>query len=214
MSKIEYKIILADDHQIILDGIAGILKSQPGYNVLGTANSGIKVLELLKLFTPDLIISDVEMPGLNGIELLKIIKSEYPGIKIIMLTMYKEANLAKELLNLDTDGYILKTTDQAELLLAVNTVLNGKKYISPELSYNLLNTEIFPNPNQQLLNQLTERELEILILVSQGYSNKEIAETLFISPKTVDNHRTNMMAKLNIHNIAGLTRFAIQNNLV
>jgi len=208
------KIILADDHQLILDGLVKILSTLPGIEIVATANTGTDALKYLGLLKADLVITDVEMPGMNGIELLKAIRKQYPGVKVMMLTMYKEPALAREIMNLDTEGYILQTADQNEMLTAVSMILNGKKYFSPELTMNLVNTEIKADPDKQLLAELTQREIEILTLIAQGFSNKQIAEKLFISPKTVDTHRTNMMNKLNIHNVAGITRFAIQNNLM
>lgn len=214
MSQKKYSILLADDHQLVLDGLSRIISSHEDLAVADTANSGLEALKILKLIHVDMVISDIEMPGMNGVELLKSIRKEYPQVKVIMLTMYKEPGLANEMIRQGTDGYILKTADQEEMINAIRTVLNGKKYLSPELAFDVNRNEIGIDPKKQQLEKLTSREVEILVLIAQGYSNKEIASKLFVSPKTIDTHRTNMMGKLEIHNVAGLTRFAIQNKLI
>ncbi len=211
------KLIIADDHQIISDGLKALLKSYPEISVLGVASNGKEAVTLSQLFSPDIILMDVDMPIMNGIEATKAIKKDHPKIKIIILTMHNEAGLVKTLIAAGADSYLLKNTDQDELITAIHKVAQGKQYFSSDITATLLSSdnsvEKTVSHNSELSN-LTSREIEILKLIAMGFSNKEIGEKLFISHRTVDTHRTNLMKKLDVSNIAGLIRFAIQKGMV
>jgi len=211
----EIKVLLADDHQIIVDGLKSLLQNTADIQVAGEANNGREVLRLLGILKIDVILMDIDMPVMNGIDALKEIKRILPGIKVIILSMHQEAGMIKSLMAIGADGYILKSTSQDELIGAIRKVAAGQPYFSPEVTLSLLNT---PQNNLQSSKQqtemLTDREEEILKLIAEGFSNKEIGTKLFISHRTVDTHRTNLMKKLNANNIAGLISYAIKNGIV
>lgn len=210
----QYTILLVDDHQLVLDGLAKILSELDCIRQIVTVNSGPEALSHLLINTISLVISDIEMPGMGGIELLKKIKSSHPEVKVLILSMHNNSALTKEILGLQADGYILKTAHEKEMQFAVTDILKGKKYFSHDVTLALANKEIEKKADNKILDQLTQREKEIVSLIAQGYSTKEIAGKLFVAVKTIDTHRTNLMNKLEIHNVAGLTRFAIQHNLI
>lgn len=207
-------IILVDDHRLILEGLEKMLSGLEQNVQLYTATSAKEVLDHPKLIDADLVISDIEMDGMNGIELLKELKENYPQKKVLMLSMHNNSGLVKEIINLLADGYLLKSADEKEIRFAVEQILNGKKFFSHDLTLGLADNEIVPEVSLKPLDDLTPREIEILKLIASGLTNKEIAEKLFIAIKTVDTHRTNLMQKLDLHNAAGLTRFAIRNQLI
>ena len=210
----QYNILLVDDHQLVLDGLVKILSEIDGIAQIVTVNTGHEALNHSLLTKDTLLISDIEMPGMSGIELLKKVKDHNPEIKVLILSMHNNPALAKEIIGMRGDGYILKSANEKEMQFAVTEILNGKKYFSHDVTLEIANTEIGIDSDKQILNRLTQREKEILEYIAQGYSNKQIAEKLFLAVKTIDTHRTNMMNKLDIHNIAGLTRFAIRQNLL
>ncbi len=215
MNKI--KLLIADDHQIISDGLKALMKNNSEISIIGVASNGKEAINLAHLLSPHIILMDVDMPIMNGIEATKAIKKDQPEIRIIILTMHNEAGLIKTLIAAGADAYLLKNTDQEELISAIQKVAQGKKYFSSDITDTLLNSDdSFEKPilNNSELSNLTSREIEILKLIAMGFSNKEIGEKLFISHRTVDTHRTNLMKKLDVSNIAGLIRFAIQKGLV
>lgn len=212
-------IALADDHQIVLDGLKKHIESDSGYELLATANDGKKAFELCKMFRPDILISDIDMPMLNGIELTRKIKAELPEVKVIILTFHNEQSIIKKLAEYQVDGYLLKSSDIAELDMAVKKVAAGQQYFSSEVSISLLKgRELKRSPVSedigQQLSELSKREVEVLVGIADGLSNKQIGERLFISHKTVNSHRTSLMKKLEAHNVAKLIKFAIKAGLV
>lgn len=213
----EIKIILADDHQIIIDGLESLLSSQENYTVIRKVNNGTELLNDVALFNPDLVISDIEMPGLNGIEASKLLKKRHPDIKIIILSMFNEPSLIKQLIQAGVDGYLTKTSDQQELLSGIKRVISGQKYFGSDVTIALSNTTQVTDQAEgdfDKIAQLSERENEILKLVCEGLNNKEIGEKLYISHRTVDTHRTNLMRKLDVHSVVELIRFAIRNGII
>lgn len=211
------KILLCDDHQLIIDGLKNILQDQPTLTFAGEANDGAQALKILDVLAVDLVLMDIDMPGMNGLEATIQIKKTHPQTKVMILTMHDEPSLVRKIKDIGANGYMLKNADQEELLKAMDEVLQGKLHFPPEIlngtkpikeeSYSLRPSDAL------LISQLTEREIEILKQIAEGLSNKEIGDKLFISHRTVDTHRTNLMKKLDVHNIAGLIRFAIRNNL-
>jgi two-component system response regulator NreC len=169
----------------------------------------------VKLLDPDIVLMDIDMPVMNGIEALKEIKKVSPTTKVIILSMHEESGMIKSLMALGANGYLLKSCSQDELLGAISTVAKGQQYFSQGAVRSLLQMENSPNSAaQELTELLTDRETEVLQLIAEGFSNKEIGAKLFISHRTVDTHRTNLMKKLNVGNIAGLISFAIKKGLV
>lgn len=205
------RILVCDDHQLVLDGLKSLINGQDDINVVSTANSGREAIRQLEILKVDIILMDIDMPEMNGIEATKILKKDYPEIKIIILTMHDEKSIIQLLMDIGADGYILKNATQEELLQGIRQVKQGKKHFSPDVTIALLRND---KESSSVSPDLTERELEILKLIAEGFSNKEIGDKLFISHRTVDTHRTNLMKKLEINNIAGLIRYAIKHSLV
>lgn len=203
-------ILIADDHQLIIDGLKSLLKNQDGINVSAEANNGREALRMLGFLPVDVILMDIDMPVMNGIETLKEVKKLYPGIKVIIISMHNEAGMIRSLIDLGANGYMLKSCTQDELLGAIRKVADGQSYFSTDVTMALLKQA---NPGQNT-EFLTERETEILKLIAAGFSNKEIGDKLFISHRTVDTHRTNLMKKLTVSNIAGLISYAIKNGII
>jgi DNA-binding NarL/FixJ family response regulator len=213
MNKI--KVLIVDDHQIIIDGLKSLLQNNDDIVVAGEANNGREALRIPGILKIDVVLMDIDMPVMNGIEALKEIKRTLPGIKVIILSMHQEAGMIKSLMAIRADGYILKSTSKEELIGAIKKVAEGQPYFSPEVTLSLLNnTQNNLSSSTQPVEMLTDREEEILKLIAEGFSNKEIGTKLFISHRTVDTHRTNLMKKLNANNIAGLISYAIKNGLV
>ncbi|MFM1875991.1 MAG: hypothetical protein RL266_1728 [Bacteroidota bacterium] len=208
MSRI--RLLLVDDHQIVLDGIKALLDGLDGFDCVATADNGQKALDLLKVFPVDVVLMDIDMPIMNGMDATRIIKKEYPNVKVISLTQHSERGMVKRLLDCGSDGYLLKNIAQDELTSAIRKVNAGENAFSEEVAMSLAGKVVEKNANGVEI-ELTEREIEILSLIAEGLSSKQIGDKLFISPRTVDTHRTNLMNKLDIHNIAGLIRFAFKN---
>ena len=204
------RLILADDHQIVLDGLKALLDDLDGFDCVATAENGQKALDLLQVFEVDVVLMDIDMPVMNGMEATRRIKKHHPKVKVISLTQHSERGMVRQLLDCGSDGYLLKNIAQDELADAIRKVNNGENVFSSEVALSLAGKAVEKNSNGVEV-ELTERELEILALIAEGLSSKQIGEKLFISPRTVDTHRTNLMNKLEIHNIAGLIRFAFKN---
>ena len=213
----KYRVALADDHTIIREGVKPVLSGRPGIEVVGEAGSVSELVVLLKRTSPDVIILDISMPGGPGIDAIKEIRSLRPHTRILVFTMHREIDYLYRAMCAGADGYLLKDDPNSELILAIETVRNGKTYLSPNLSgeaqegwARFCRGENLPS----LSDPLTVREREVLKLVSEGKSTKEIADLLFVSPKTVEHHRANMMAKLKIKKVAELVTYAIQKGYI
>ena len=213
------KTLICDDHQLILDGLRNLLSQRNDLEIVAEATNGEQALQFTGTFLPGLLLMDVDMPIMNGLDATEQIKRKFPETRIIILTMHEEPALVKRIMEIGADGFLIKSSDQEIILKAIDEVLSGKKYFPDDLlnsreENNKLALEFSIKPSDALLlAQLTERELEILKLIAEGLSNKEIGDRLFISHRTVDTHRTNLMKKLDVHNIAGLIRFALKNRL-
>lgn len=204
------KIFLTDDHAILLGGLVKILAAEDDLEVLDTAGSVQETLDKLTRKTPDLLITDYNLPDDDGLTLVRRVKQKYPSIKIIVLSMHDEAHLIKEILKEGIDGYILKKDSQDELVNAVRAVKNGKVYLSSDVN-TMLMRGLNGTDEQKLL---TDREREILKLIAKEYTNKQMAEELFISERTVETHRKNIFRKTGTNNLVGLIKFAYANNLI
>jgi DNA-binding NarL/FixJ family response regulator len=211
------RILIIDDHQLILDGLKALIKDVQGFIFAGEANSGKEALKLARSSPFDIVLMDIEMDGINGIETTRLLLQEHPTAKILALTMYNEKGMINKALEAGVSGYVLKNVNKEELIEAIKKVVSGDKYFSGEVVTTLLekeSTKIITGKETPDLDKLTKREIEVLKLIAQGLSNREAGEKLFISPRTVDTHRTNLMEKLQIKNIAGLIRYAIQHNYI
>lgn len=209
----DINIAIADDHQLVIDGLISLLEKVEGFDVKASALNGQEALRLAENLKIDVFLMDIDMPVMDGIAATQALKKDYPHIKVLVLTMHDEKSMIQMLIDIGADGYLLKNSDQDELALAIKNVHGGKKHFSSEVTMSLLQPDA-PGVQKENLKDLTEREIEILTQIAEGLSNKEIGEKLFISHRTVDTHRTNLMKKLEVHNIAGLIRFAIKNGLV
>jgi len=213
------KIILVDDHQIVRDGIKSLLLDSPIIDIIGEAQSAYEFFELIKTKLPDVVLLDISLPGMSGIDATKIISADYPQIKILMLSMYTSEDFIFNALKSGVNGYLPKNTTRKELLLAINELFNGKQYFSKEISDTILKSyaqsaKYGNNVSDDKSNNLTKREKEILKYVVEGMTNPKIAEKLFISIRTVETHKTNIMKKLNLSSTVDLVKFAIKNNII
>jgi len=207
-----YQIVLADDHLMFRNGLKRIIEEPKELLVIGEASDGIELLNLLKKSAPDMVILDLSMPRLRGLEAAHEIKTLYPEVKILILTMHKSKEYLMQALSYKADGYLLKEDTDGELIAAIDTIRRGKIYISPllaeELTINLV--EFINRSGKPLDETLSTREKEVLTLLADGKSNKEIADLLFISPRTVEHHRASINKKLKIQNIVDLVKYAIR----
>ncbi len=214
------RILIADDHPIFIDGIKSLLEGVPGFNVVGEANNGLEVLTEIQKCWPDIILLDIKMPEMDGIEAMRIIKEKHPAIKVIMLTMHDEGRMIKELLEIGARGYILKNIGRDDLIKAIETVSGGKPYLDPAVQEKMIASISNPaedyssNESDELVDSITQREMEILQLIAVGMTSSEIAEKLFISKNTVETHRKNLLAKLKVKNTAALLKFAYNKGIV
>lgn len=209
------KILLADDHTIFQHGLEKSLISDKAFTVIAKANSGKSAIALAEKYTPDLVIIDVSMPDINGMEATRQILLNNSNIKILALTMHSERIYVLGMLHAGASGYLLKSCSFNELLTAIHRVLSGKLILCPEIKHLLTETEFAASARRKLSvpSLISQREREVLQLIAEGNTNKSISEKLNISIKTVDVHRNNLKKKLDIHSIAGLTKFAINEGL-
>ncbi|MEI7597286.1 MAG: response regulator transcription factor [Bacteroidota bacterium] len=217
MNKI--KLLIVDDHQIIIDGLKSLLSTEDFIEIVGEAKNGREAIDLASRIDIDVILMDVDMPIMNGRDATIQIVKNYPTIKIIILTMFNDKSLFSELIKAGASGYVLKNTDKEELIEAIISVSENKTFFSSEIPIMIVkpSTEQIlsgSTNNSEDLKVLTDREIQILISIAQGLTNAEISKKLYISIRTVDTHRTNLMRKLSIHNVAGLIKFAIKHNLI
>lgn len=206
------RILLADDHAVVRRGFRLILDSQPGLEVVGEASNGREAVQLAVALTPDLVILDVSMPELNGIEAARRIVEEVPRARVLALSMHRDGVYVREMLRAGARGYLLKDADDEALIDAVQAVARGDAYISPSVADSVLSDyrRHVTNP----LDLLSTREREVLQLISEGHTNKDIAQLLSLSVHTVDSHRSRLMEKLNLNSTGELVRFAIRNGLI
>ena len=208
-----FRIVLADDHALFLSGLAGLLARQPGFEVVGTAANGVECLSLLDEVQCDVALMDIDMPVMNGIEATEKALQRHPDLKVVTLSMHGDEEFYFRMVEAGAKGFILKNSDIDEVLTAIRTVCDGGSYFSQELLQNLvgnLKSTRSENPG----DMLSQREKEILLLICKGLSNQEIADTLFISKRTVDKHRANILEKTQCRTTANLVVWAIKNSIV
>lgn len=217
-------IFLADDHQILREGLKLILSKNENLQVIGESADGRDALEKIEKLNPDIAILDISLPSMLGIEIAHSLKKYQPGIKIIILTQHSNSEYIQEAIRLGVEGYILKNNASEELIKAIEKVIEGNNYISPEVTTQIFsdfrknqkNTTTAPSDTylDSQFSRLTPREREILKLIAEGKKNKEIASLLFISDQTVKVHRSNIMKKLHFNNLSELIKYAIANRLI
>lgn len=210
------KIIIADDHKLVSTSLIPLLNSQAGMQVVAEASGGRKAVELASKLEPDIVVMDIGMADLNGIEATRQIVSKYPHIKVIILTMHADRRYITEALNAGASGYLTKSCSFEELVNAIRAVSENKKYLSPEVSGIVIEESLNKSKkvNGSIFSLLTLREREVLQLLAEGKTIKEIAFDLTVSIKTVHTHRTKVMKKLKINNISSLIKYAIQEGLI
>jgi two-component system, NarL family, response regulator NreC len=209
------RILLADDHVVLRHGLSKSLQTEKDFEIIGQADNGHTAVRLARELSPDVIIMDISMPDLNGIEATRQIVKMLPKCRVIGLSMHSTKKFIMEMFKAGASGYLLKDCEFDELVNAIRTVASGKNYICPSISGILLETAMGDNKDEKssAFSALSQREREVLQLLAEGKTTKQIANKLFISPKTVEVHRLNIMNKLDIDNVAQLTKYAIQEGL-
>ena len=208
------KILVVDDHKIIRDGIAQLLDDEKNFFIIGQASNGREALEVLEQRRADIVIMDINMPEMNGIDCTREIVAKYDDVKVLALTMYSEDIYLKRMLAAGASGYILKSSGKEELLKAIQRIIMGHMHFSDEITHAAVpNMDNEPDKTGEMIS-LTGREKEVLKLIVNELTNQEIAEKLFISSRTVDAHRRNLIAKTGVRNTAGLVKYAIRNKIV
>jgi len=210
------KILIADDHGIVREGLRALIEKQPDMEVVGEAEDGQMAVELAEELLPDVVVMDITMPNLNGIEATRQIVEEMPGVKVIALSIHSDRHFVVDMLKAGVSGYVLKTCLTDDFIRAIRTVMTADEiYLSPRIAGIVVDDYISAVPAEaaSISSVLTDRERKVTQLLSEGKSTKEIALQLHVSPKTVDANRRQIMNKLNIHNVAKLTKYAIQYGL-
>jgi two-component system, NarL family, response regulator NreC len=214
------RILIADDHDVVRSGLKMLLRSHEGFSVVAEAADGEEAIQMVERHKPDVAILDISMPKLDGIEATRAIKQRYPDTRILILSVHQNEEYAYQVLKAGASGYLLKNAGKKEIVAAIRAVLSGKQSFSPGISQiivdGFVNRTKDPAPRDAVKpsNSLTERETEVLRLIAEGLTSRQIAEKLFLSFRTVNTHRANLMAKLDIHDTAGLVRYAINTGLV
>ncbi|HEX9021491.1 MAG TPA: response regulator transcription factor [Nitrospirota bacterium] len=211
------KILIADDHALVRQGIAAFLKMSDAYEVVGEAADGVEAIEAVKKYKPEIVVMDVSMPKLGGLEATVEIKKINPDVKILVLTQYEDTVYIRRFFKAGVSGYLLKKAVGVELLTAIDAIRAGKMYIHPSIATSLVDGYMGVQegkPVEDTYDSLTDREKQVLKLIAEGYTQKEAADILNISVKTVVTHQTNISEKLNIHTRAGLIKFAIQKGII
>lgn len=211
----QYNLIIADDHKMFIDGLMSILKDAPEFSVTTTAKNGAQVLKYLDINGVDdlhLLVTDLTMPEMDGIELNKTVKEKYPTLKTLVVSMHIDGGMIDKLIRNNVDGYVPKNAEKEELLSAMRTIVKGEKYFSQEIKMAYTDA-MFENKKQAEVN-LTDREKEVLKLIAEENTTQEIADILFLSKHTIESYRKNLISKLQVKNLAGLTKQAIKMGLL
>lgn len=215
--KQRHTVFIVEDHQLFREGLKAMLRRRDDIEIAGEAGDGLSAVRQIRKTKPDLVLLDLSMPKMGGISVMKEIKRELPDTRILALTIHESDQFVLEAFEAGTDGYCIKDASRQELMMAIDAVLKGKTYISPDISSQVM--EGYLTGRKELKktsswDSVTQREREVLKLLAEGYTNKEIADFLHISAKTVEKHRSNLMGKLDLHNVAKLTSYAIEKGLL
>lgn len=209
------RVVLADDHRLIRAGIRLLLEQVDGVAVVGEAENGRQALDAVRVLRPDVILLDIAMGGLNGIDAAARLAAEYPDVRVIILSMHANEEYVWRALRAGAKGYLLKDAEPAELEIALAAVMRGETYLTPAVSKPVVDSYLQRVAGElRPAERLTARQREVLQLIAEGRSNKEIAEILVLSVKTVETHRSQLMNQLDIHDVTGLVRYAIRNNII
>jgi len=211
-------VILADDHTVVRQGLRALLDAEEDMQVVGEADNGRQAVQIAQRLRADVVVMDIGMPSLNGLEATRQITKESPGSKVLILSSYSDEEYVQQLTEAGATGYLIKQTASQDLVMAIREVKKGNAFFSPAISKRLLDhyqhAFVRGEPVKKGRSRLTSREMEVLQLIAEGHANKQIADKLFISIKTVEKHRQQLMDKLEIHDVAGLTRYAIRKGII
>ena len=215
MNKI--RVLLAEDHTIVRKGLRSLLDGEAGIEVIGEAEDGREAVEKVGQLLPDVVLMDITMPSLNGLEATRQIKKRFPEVKVVILTMHANEEYIFQILRAGASGYLVKQAAPTELLSAIQAAYQGESFLSPSISRKVIEEYIQQaeaTAEKDSYDQLTDREREVLQLIAEGHPNREIADLLHISVKTVETHRANLMDKLDVHSTAELTQYAIRKGVI
>jgi DNA-binding NarL/FixJ family response regulator len=204
-------IFIVDDHQMVIDGLRLIIDTINGFDIVGESTSAPQALDMLAETHADILLTDVSMPEMSGIELTRLVKKRFPHIKIIALSMFSESQVVAEMIDAGISGYILKNTGKQELIEALNKVSSGQNYFGQDITLQLMKSF---KRNQDETSRLTDREIEIIRMIEQDFGNKQIADMLFISERTVETHRKNILRKTNTQTVVGLLKYAYERKII
>jgi DNA-binding NarL/FixJ family response regulator len=204
-------IFIVDDHQMVIDGLRLIIDTIEGFEIVGESTGASNALDELDTVNADILLTDVSMPEMSGIELTRLVKKKHPHIKIIALSMFSESQVVAEMIDAGISGYILKNTGKQELIEALNKVSSGQNYFGQDITLQLMRSF---KRNQDESSRLTDREIEIIRMIEQDFGNKQIADMLFISERTVETHRKNILRKTNTQTVVGLLKYAYERKII
>ncbi|QHS54708.1 response regulator transcription factor [Mucilaginibacter sp. 14171R-50] len=207
----EKRIFIVDDHQMVIDGLRLIIDTINGFTIVGESTSATHALDCLTGLNTDILLTDVSMPEMSGVELTRLVKKKFPNIKIIALSMFSESQVVAEMIDAGISGYILKNTGKQELIEALNKVSYGQNYFGQDITLQLMKSF---KRNQDESSRLTDREIEIIRMIEQDFGNKQIADMLFISERTVETHRKNILRKTNTQTVVGLLKYAYERKII
>lgn len=207
-------LLIADDHQVLIEGLVELLSDIDNIKVIDTANDGKQVMELLKIHQVDVILMDINMPIMNGLETCKKVKQKYPDVKVLALTTLDTGSFIQKMLKYGASGYLLKNTSQQELITAIETVYKGETFMNDQTNKILMNSLMNQTPNRAFIPTLTRREKEVLALISKELTTVEISKSLHISLNTVQTHRRNLIQKFDVKNSVGLVRKAMLRGMI
>jgi NarL family two-component system response regulator LiaR len=208
------KVLVADDHAVLREGICALLAHYEGVTVVGQASNGAQTIEQVGSLQPDIVLMDVSMPGMDGLEATREIKTRWPKTRVVVLTQHENEEYVFPLLKAGASGYVLKKAGGDELVEAIRVVSNGGTFLDPSIAQQVVEHAVQTSPDSSPSPRLTERECEVLRLIAEGMSTREIADTLQVSANTVITHRSNIMEKLDVHNRAELVKYAIRKKLI
>ena len=214
---LKQKVLIAEDHAILREGLQALLSRTPELEIIGEAQDGQEAITMARQLGPDLILMDLTMPNINGTEAMRTIKRNSPDIKIIALTVHKSEEYVRATLDAGANGYVLKDDSHNDLLTAIQSVQKGNVYLSPGICGKVINGYLntsTQDTSSTSWNELTVREREVTKLIAEGKKSREVADYLSVSLKTVEKHRSNLMRKLDLHNVSAITKYAIENKLV
>jgi DNA-binding NarL/FixJ family response regulator len=214
VTKQKIKVLVVDDHPVVRKGLQSCLERQQRLKVVGEASDGEEALVKARELAPDVVLMDISMPRMNGLAVTEVLRKETPKVKVLVLSMHNNREYIFRIIQAGAHGYVSKEAKPEELLRAIESVFEGDTFFSPEIARAALNQLVSSGGKKQPFDQLTSREREVLILIAEGQSNKEIASKLDIGVRTIETHRERIMRRLNIHSVAGLTKFAIANGMI